>query len=125
VNWPDFIGTVGFWTPVTVALIAVIGAFRTARPALEDIGLKRRLETAQRFGELAERASNLGVNKGQSGQIAAIYLLGSFGRDEKHLREAAKATLKDIIQWSSAQIVPPATSSPVLSAATAALQMIP
>jgi len=58
VDLPEFLNTAGFWTPVAVALVAVFGTRMTARPALKDIGLKRRLDAAKRFTELAERSGN-------------------------------------------------------------------
>jgi len=85
----------GFWQAVAVALITVVGAIGATRPALRDFGLKRRLETTALFEELVKRANNAGaLGLGLSPQVAAICLTGSFGRDEKHLRDAARATLQ-------------------------------
>jgi hypothetical protein len=95
--------------PVAVALIAVLGTYFTARAALADVVLKRRLETAKRFTELAEVASNVGAGKGLYEQIAAIELLASFGRDEPHLREAARAVLKEIQAVGAVQALTPGT----------------
>ena len=88
----------GFWQAIAVALITVAGALWATRPALRDFGLKRRLETTTLFEQLVKRANNAGsLGLGLSEQVAAIYLIGSFGRDEKHLRDAARATLEGML----------------------------
>jgi hypothetical protein len=107
---------------VAVALIAVIGAFATARAALADITLKRRLETAKRFTDLAEIANNLDGKRGLYEIIAAIALLGEFGRDEPHLRSAARAVLQQIQTRGTAQ---PGGAVKVSTAAGHALNRLP
>jgi hypothetical protein len=87
---------------VLVALIAAVAAYLSARAAFADVTLKRRLETAQRFTDLAKVANNVDGRGGAYEQIAAIWLLGSFGRDERHLRDAARGTLDSIAAWNEA-----------------------
>ena len=109
---------------VLVAAIAVLGAFSSARAAFADVTLKRRLDTAQRFTELAKVANNKTGQEGAYEQVAAIWLMGSFGRDEKHLRDAARGTLDSIAAWD--QAAPTATKiTRVTTAATGAKALIP
>ncbi|MCR6032855.1 hypothetical protein GGQ22_15630 [Nocardioides sp. zg-579] len=108
---------------VAIALIAVIGAYVTARAALADIALKRRLETAKRFTELAEVANNRTGNRGLYEMTAAIALIGQFGRDEPHLRSAARAVLKQIQGIGQAQSA--TASVKVATAAGEELQRLP
>lgn len=103
---------------VAVALIAVLGAYFTARAAFADVTLKRRLETAKRFAELAGVVNNLSGGVGVYEQVAAIELLASFGRDEPHLRSAARATLARMAASG-------AGASEITNAATAALARVP
>lgn len=81
---------------VAIALIAVVGTYFTARAAFADVTLKRRLETAGLFGELAGTVNNPGGGIGTWQQIAAIELLASFGRQEPHLRSAGRSVLTHI-----------------------------
>lgn len=108
---------------VLVALIAVIGTYVTARAALADVTLKRRLETAKRFTELAEVANNISGGRGLYEMTAAIALLGQFGRDESHLRSAARAVLQQVQGLGQAQGT--TTQVKVAAAATAALARLP
>lgn len=108
---------------VLVALIAVLGAYFSARAAFADVTLKRRLETAQRFTDLAKVANNVDGQQGAYEQVAAIWLLGSFGRDEKHLRESARATLDSIAAWDQASTTQKITG--VTTAAVGAKALIP
>lgn len=108
---------------VLVAIIAVIGAYVTARAALADVTLKRRLETARRFTELAEIANNTKGAAGLYEQIAALELVASFGRSEPHLRSAARAVLEHVSDLSEAQ--PGTARIKVSAAARKALARVP
>lgn len=112
----------GFWQAVAVASITVAGAVGATRPALKDLGLKRRLETTSLFEQLVRRANNAGsLGLGLSEQVAAIYLIGTFGRDEKHLRDAARATLLGMgLQFGSGP-----SADVIREAAESALKLIP
>ncbi|MEU4455269.1 hypothetical protein AB0F44_28325 [Nocardioides sp. NPDC023903] len=107
---------------VVVAIVAVCGVYFTARAALADVTLKRRLETAKRFTELAAVANNLDGKQGLYSQIAALELLASFGRDEEHLREAARAVLEQVQKQGTAQ---PMGISKVAVAASKAIGRLP
>lgn len=125
VTWSEFLEKllIAVTTPaVLVALIASVAAIMTARAAFAGVSLKRRLETAQRFTELAEIANNRKQDQGVYQQVAAIWLMGSFGRDEKHLREAAKATLDSIKGWDQIQGIKSVTA--VTAAAKGARALI-
>lgn len=113
----DIWQALGEQSDIVIALVATAGVYLTARPALADIGLKRRLETAQRFAELVQ-TTNKGTDFGVMGQVSSIWLIASFGRDERHLREPARATLKAV------QSAFP-EGSKVTEAATEALEMLP
>jgi len=91
----DLWEALGDHSDIVIALIATVGLYLTARPALADIGLKGRLDTAQRFIELVGQA-NKGSEVGVLGQVASIWLIASFGRDERHLREPARETLRSM-----------------------------
>jgi len=108
---------------VAVAIIAVIGTYWTARAAFADVTLKRRLETAKRFTELAEVANNVSGGRGLYEQIAAVELLASFGKDEPHLRGAARAVLKEVQNVGAISTVTPTTR--VIQAAKAASARLP
>lgn len=113
----DLWRALGDQSDIVIALIAAAGVYLTARPALADIGLKRRLETAKRFTELVQTAHK-GTESGVLGQVSSIWLVASFGRDERHLREPARETLKAM------QSAFP-EGSEVTDAATEALKMLP
>lgn len=127
---PEFIvdlwnALLGLVTPaVAIAVVAALGAIGTARAAVADVALKRRLETARRFTELAEVANNTKGGTGLYEQIAAVALLASFGRDEPHLRAASRAVL-DLVQGLGQATAATTGPSKVAAAAAAARRRVP
>ena len=87
--------------------LAAIGVFITARPALADIGLKRRLETAKRFTELAERATNMEGNVGTAELLQRLHeLAGLLQHEPGHMMAhmGVGSDLADLLRANLAEI---------------------
>lgn len=97
-------------SPTAVAFVAVVGTFITARAALADVSLKRRLETGKRFAELAGTINNVTGTVGLYEQVAACELLASFSRSEPELRGAARAVLDGVAKNPAMPKVAPAAA---------------
>lgn len=94
-----------FVQALVIAAVPSVAAIVTAWVAFRDLGLRRRLETSQKFLTFFATAHGRptdgrdGVGAGE--QVATVHLIADFAIREKLVREAARAGLGYIAAWSA------------------------
>lgn len=92
-----------FWQAIVVALIPSIAAVIAAFVTFRDYRLRHRLETSKQFLTLFAAAHGRPAGReviGIGEQVATVHLIADFAKDEKVLRNAARAGLTELSSWS-------------------------
>lgn len=88
-----------FWQTLVIAFIPTLGVAATVYSSTRDFAVRRRLDGTDKFFEIVMLAHGRSKDRpgvGTAEQIAAIHLLGDFGKSERHLKNAARAALQEI-----------------------------